>query len=285
MNLIGKVSVLGAGLLGASFARAVKAAGAAECVSTWSRSESTRAKSRALSDVFDIVCDTPSEAVQDADLVVLCTPTEHIPLLAKEIAPSLKKGAIITDVGSVKRNICEKCAAAINPTGAIFIGSHPMAGSEKIGIDYSDASLFQGRPCFVTPETDEEKRSAAILRDVWEAVGMRVHFVSPAEHDKIVSRVSHLPHLLAGLLCITAANFEKEDLRNYAGPGFRDTTRVASGSPEIWDSIISDNKKEIVDALKSYAANFNEMLEALERGDMKIIGEMLRKAKDYRDKL
>ena len=271
--------------MGASFARAVKEYGVADRVCMWSRGESTRAKGRALCGVFDEVFDTPQEAVKDADLVILCTPTEHIPVLAKEIAGSLKRGAVVTDVGSVKRNICKKCTEIINPTGAVFVGSHPMAGSEKIGLEYSDASLFKGRPCFVTPYSEIEAEAAGLLRKIWTDIGMRVHFSTPAEHDAIVARVSHLPHLLAGLLCINASNFDKDDLKKYAGPGFRDTTRVASGSPAIWDSIIADNRVEILHALKSYAANFNEMLEAIEQSDFKLIGEMLRKAKDFRDEL
>lgn len=286
MNLIGTATVLGAGLLGASFAKAAKKYGVAERVCVWSRGATTRAKCAALPEVFDAVFDTPQAAASAADLVVICAPTANIPELAAQIAPVLKKGAIVTDVGSVKKIICDSCGGVLENYGAVFVGSHPMAGSEKIGIDYSDADLFRTRPCFVTPSESAQSRAAAkLLSKIWSALGMRVYEVAPSKHDEIVANVSHMPHIIAGLQCCCAAEFKGGDLRDYAGPGFRDSTRISSGNPEIWDSIIADNRAEILNALKHFSEKLSATIADIESGDSEKIGKMLRTAKAYRDKL
>ncbi len=281
MIFLEKIAILGAGLLGASLAKALKEKNVAGKISVWSRSNSTRQKCLKLNDVFDEVCSTPQDAVVDADMVFLCSPTEYIPVLAREIASSLKDGAILSDVGSVKYKICKECSDAVKDTGAVFIGSHPMAGSEKIGVDYSDSKLFENRSCFVVGEESQAKN---IVTELWKCIGMNVFSVSAEEHDSIVARVSHLPHLLAGTLCIISSQYPK-DLRLYAGPGFRDTTRVASGSPDIWDSIIADNKTAILQALKDYTNSLNELITQVGSDDKPSIALRLRLAKTFRDGL
>ncbi|MBO5255569.1 MAG: prephenate dehydrogenase [Opitutales bacterium] len=281
MIFLDKVAILGAGLLGASLARALKEKAVVGAISVWSRSDSTRQKCAKLTGVFDEVCATPQEAVVNADVVVLCTPTEHIPVLAKQIVSSLKKGAVVTDVGSVKSKICKECSSIINNGDLFFVGSHPMAGSEKIGVDFSDASLFEGRCCFVVADNSQAVNK---ISKMWEIVGMKVYNVTSTQHDAIVARVSHLPHLLAGTLCLVSSQYS-EELLKYVGPGFCDTTRVASGSPDIWDSIIVDNKLEILSALKDYAKNLDELINQIASDDKPSIAQRLRNAKNFRDKL
>jgi len=279
-----KVAILGTGLLGASFAFAAKNRGLCEKISAWSRSESTRKKCSILPEIFDEVFDSPEKAVSDADLVVICTPTENIPGIAAQIAPNLKKGAVVTDVGSVKGKICELCSKPIASCGAHFVGSHPMAGSEKIGIDFADEKLFDSRPCFVTPLSNADEDSAKKVSELWRAMGMRVYVVSTQLHDAIVARISHLPHLAAALICDTAADFDI-NLLPYSGPGFRDTTRVASGSPQIWESIITDNRAEILSALGEFSERLGRLVKVIESSDMQAVSEILKKAKSFRDKL
>ncbi len=285
MIFFDKVAVLGTGLLGASFAEVLRRKGLAGKISAWSRSEQTRAKCRAKSDIYDIVEDYPQEAVKDADFVLICTPTAFIAPTLRQVAKHLKKGALVSDVGSVKGSICAECSKIIMNTGASFIGSHPMAGSEKIGIDFADVNLFEGRPCFVCANVGENKFAQRVLTELWKQVGMKVFCVEPNLHDSIVARVSHLPHLLAVTLCSQSADFENGDLREYSGPGFRDTTRVASGSPEMWDSICADNSEQILKALKDYSENLNKLIDAFEKSDADFIARRLRKAKQYRDGL
>lgn len=278
-----KIAILGAGLLGASFAFAAKSCGLCGRISAWSRSESTREKCSRLPNIFDTVCSEPEEAAEDADLTVICVPTENIPELAAKIAPSLKEGSLVTDVGSVKGKICRLCSESVGAFGARFVGSHPMAGSEKIGIDFADEKLFNFRPCFVTPLSESDECAAAVS-EAWRALGMRVYTVSPQLHDAIVARVSHLPHLAATLVCDVAADFDM-NLLPYSGPGFRDTTRVASGSPQIWESIVADNRDEILSALGDFSSRLGALIGAIKSGDKGGVSSALKKAKAFRDKL
>lgn len=273
-------------MLGASLAKALKKYGVAKKISVWGRAESLRAQNAPTFPRFStMVFDSAKDAVANAELVVVCSPTSNIPELVEQIAPYLKNGATVTDVGSVKKTICDASEKALAGSKGIFVGSHPMAGSEKIGIDYSDADLFQNRPCFVTPANDSQIRAAKLLQKIWSAVGMKVYCVSPSVHDSIVANVSHLPHIVSGLLCRTASKFENGDLRDYAGPGFRDSTRISSGNPEIWDSIIADNQSEILKSLKLFKGELENIIGAVENRDSEKIGDMLRTAKKYRDKL
>ncbi len=284
MFFVEKLAILGTGLLGASLARALKKRGLVKNISAWSRSAQTRAKCAKLTDVFNEVCESPTEAVRNANIVVMCVPTANIPELAREISQTLDDGAILTDVGSVKSDICEECAETIKSSKADFVGSHPMAGSEKIGPDFSDADLFEGRPCFVIKSNCKSKTSVEIITEMWKSVGMQVYNVSASEHDAIVARVSHLPHLLAGTLCVASSKYN-EELRKYVGPGFRDTTRVASGSPDIWDSIVFDNREEILKALKDYSVELNALINDIEKIDKSAMGTRLRSAKIFRDSI
>ena len=159
-----------------------------------------------------------------------------------------------------------------------------MAGSEKIGIDFADEKLFDSRPCFVTPLSNADEDSAKKVSELWRAMGMRVYVVSTQLHDAIVARISHLPHLAAALICDTAADFDI-NLLPYSGPGFRDTTRVASGSPQIWESIITDNRAEILSALGEFSERLGRLVKAIESSDMQAVSEILKKAKSFRDKL
>lgn len=285
MNIIGTVAILGTGLLGASLAKALKKRRVAEKVYAWSRSEATRKKCLALPSVFDEVFDSPNDAVRNADLIVICSPTSNIVDIVKTISSDLKNGAYITDVGSVKQVVCDSCRAVLTDKNAVFVGSHPMAGSEKIGIDYSDSELFEGRPCFVTPYSDGDEFCAKKISKIWQAVGMNVYSISPQMHDSIVANVSHLPHIVSGTLCNTASKFPELDLRNYSGPGFRDSTRISSGNPEIWDCIIADNRTEILSALKNFSTELNAIIQAIENKDSEKVGQFLRNAKTYRDRL
>ena len=279
-----KIGILGPGLLGASVAFAAKSCGLCGRISAWSRSESTREKCSRLPNIFDTVRSEPEEAAEDADLTVICVPTENIPELAAKIAPSLKEGSLVTDVGSVKGKICRLCSESVGAFGARFVGSHPMAGSEKIGIDFADEKLFNSRPCFVTPLSESDECAAAAVSEAWRALGMRVYTVSPQLHDAIVARVSHLPHLAATLVCDVAADFDM-NLLPYSGPGFRDTTRVASGSPQIWESIVADNRDEILSALGDFSSRLGALIGAIKSGDKGGVSSALKKAKAFRDKL
>lgn len=312
----GQVTILAPGLLGASVLMAVRQRGLAARTAVWARRQETR-DACAAQPWCDAAYATAAEAVKDADLIILCPPVEHIVPLLQQIAPHLKSGAIVTDVGSTKAGICAGAAAVALPTGCAFIGSHPMAGSEKTGLENGRADLFEGRTCLViepahfpsdsTPAATDAgaattnatagtttttatatTAAAAFARvcDFWRAVGMRVFTPTAAEHDRLVAEVSHLPHVLASVLSAwLARDGHAQERRNVAGPGLRDTTRIAAGDPDLWLSIIRENRSEIVHALEGFLAAGESMLTALQTGEDARVREVLAQGKQARDLL
>ncbi len=288
MMIFRKVAILGAGLLGASLGGALKKFGAAQTVDVWSRSKSTRDKC-AAKPWCDNVSETPALCVQDADLVVLCATISAIEEHMKLISSAVKPGSIITDVGSTKAWLCKAGENVFKNSGGIFVGSHPMAGSDKSGPDYADADLFVGRPCFIAVKSGADAKTleaAGKLKMLWESVGSVVRIVDPRLHDRIVARISHLPHILAAnLSALTGEQKDSADLAFAASSGFKDTTRVAGGNPEIWKSIISTNKDEIVCALSDYAEKLGQFIEALKVSDFEKTTAVLEAGRLFRNSL
>ncbi|MGE9292498.1 MAG: prephenate dehydrogenase [Puniceicoccales bacterium] len=274
------MTVLGTGLLGASLMQAAKARGLCQRALAWSRRPETRQKCEQQS-WCDGVYPTAAESVADADLVVLAVPVVNIVPLIKEISPSLKDGALVTDVGSTKSLICRHGTAAMPPQ-ATFVGSHPMAGSEKTGLDFAREDLFEKRACFVTPLTDTPEPAVEQIVRFWRELGMEVATASPEAHDEIVAHISHLPHILASILCDTLGT-KNPDWRNYAGGGLRDTTRIAAGDPQLWKAIILENREEILRAMQGFEEHWQAMRAAIANNDPFAIANLLEKGKTYRD--
>lgn len=278
--MFGKLTVLGSGLLGASLMQAAKARGLCEKATAWSRRAETRLKCEEQP-WCDGVFATPQEAAAAAELVIISVPVEHIVPLIQAIAPALQPGTLVTDVGSTKSLICRHGQAAM-PEGSFFVGSHPMAGSEKTGLGHAHEALFEGRACFVTPlpETDNEAVEKTIK--LWRALGMEVATSTPEGHDEIVANISHLPHILASVLCGALAS-RNPDWRNYAGGGLRDTTRIAAGDPQLWKSIIRENREEILRAMSHYEEHWQRMRAAIHNDNPFEIVNLLERGKQYRD--
>jgi prephenate dehydrogenase len=203
--------------------------------------------------------------------------------MLRKISTGLDSGALVTDVGSTKSRICRE-ANGIVPDGVTFIGSHPMAGSEKSGMEHATSDLFKGRACMVTPL---EGAPAAAVDNVvlfWRSLGMEVSSMSPEKHDEIVAHISHLPHLLASALCVQLAGCP-DTWQAFSGPGLRDTTRVAAGSPEIWRSIFEENKEELlrsIDGFERVMANFRSHIL---NGEWAQVRHLLERGKAYREEL
>ena len=282
--VVDQLTILAPGLLGASVAMAARRFGAAKRIVVWARRPEVRVQLETLP-WCDAVCATPEEAARGASLVVICAPVENIVTLAAAIRPHLPAGAIVTDVGSVKGELCRRAAAEYpTATGPVFLGSHPMAGSEKTGHEAGDAALFQGRACFVTPLEDTPPAAVEGLVRFWRALGCEVVTMHPDRHDEIVAHVSHLPHLAAACLCALLAG-RNPDWRNLAGPGLRDTTRVASGDPKLWRGILDANRDEVLRALRSYQDELQALHAALaNRNDLELLA-ILERGKTWRDKL
>ncbi len=277
-----QITILAPGLLGASLAAAVKDRQLARQTVIWARRAETRI---ACSDKSwcDAVAASPQEAVDEADLVVVCSPVETIHPLVVGIAPHLKDGALVTDVGSTKSLIARYCHTVM-PKGRQFIGSHPMAGSEKSGLAHARKDLFRGKTCFVTPLVDSDEQAVETILNFWKDLDMEVASVSPERHDEIVAHISHLPHVLASVLCSFLSTKDSGWL-NFAGNGLRDSTRVAAGSPAIWKSIFEQNREEIARAIDQFENELQSLKSAIVNGQSFDILNHLERGKAYRERL
>ena len=282
--MFSKIAILGPGLLGASLMQAVRARGLSSHLAAWSRSAGTRAGC-AGKPWCDSVHETPADCVRGAALVVVCVPADKIAGTLALAAPGLGAGTLVTDVGSTKEQVCEAVRGVL-PEGVTFVGAHPMAGSEKSGLEYARADLFAGRVCIITPqETPPAPPEAveAVMR-FWAAVGMRVVTLAPEVHDEVVAHTSHLPHLAAVALSVLLQRKPLE-WRGLGGPGLRDTTRVAAGDPPMWRAIVQENQRQILRVLVDYQAELEELRSAIAAGDFDAVQAFLAAGKNWREQL
>ena len=279
--MLEQLTVLAPGLIGASVARAARARGVARRVVLWARRPETRLH---LADQAwcDAAPDTPEVAVEEASLVVVAAPVDRIVPLVRQVAPRLRAGAIVCDVGSVKAEITRLGHEAVHGN-AHFVGSHPMAGSEKSGWQHGKAELFDGRTCFVTPVDATDPGAAAAVVRFWTDLGADVVSVDPDTHDEIVAHISHLPQLLASSLCAFLASRDPA-WRNYAGGGLRDTTRIAASDPKLWRTILEENRDEVLRALRRFQDELEGFQAALANRDFIEVAARLERGRDYRDK-
>jgi len=275
-----QLTVLAPGLLGGSVARAAREQGAAQRIVIWARRPETRLALR-TQPWCDAVADTPAEAVREASFVVVAAPVDRIVALVRQIAPALPPGAIVTDVGSVKAEIVRFGQAALAPR-AHFIGSHPMAGSEKTGWEHGSATLFARRTCFVTPTAATDARALEAVAEFWHTLGAEVVTLEADRHDEIVAHISHLPQVLASTLCSFLAR-QDAGWRNHAGGGLRDTTRIAGSDPHLWRTILEQNRDEVLRALRLYQEELHAFQIALANRDYAEIVSRLERGKAYRD--
>jgi cyclohexadieny/prephenate dehydrogenase len=271
-----RLAILGLGLLGGSVGLAARARGVARSVVGSSRGRETLARARARGIVDHAIAD-PREAVEDADLVILATPPFAMPGLLREIAPRLRPGALVSDVGSVKGLLAETLPGCL-PPGVAFVGAHPMAGGHARGLEHARADLFAGTVCVVAPGAGAGRGSVARLRAFWEALGARVVLRDPATHDAEVAWVSHLPHALAFAFARALAG-APPDAAELIGPGFRDFTRIAQGDPELWSEILAANRKALAGPLQAAASRLAELARELEAGDAESLERLLTEAR------
>jgi cyclohexadieny/prephenate dehydrogenase len=277
-----QVTILAPGLIGASVARAVRARGVAPRIAVWARRPEVRI-ALASQPWCDTVAETPVEAVKDASLVLIASPVDRIVPLARECGPALAEGAIVTDVGSVKAEICRLAHDAVGPK-ARFVGAHPMAGSEKTGWEHGSAQLFENRACFVTPTGQTDPTAVKTVVQFLKELGSEVVTMDPDRHDEIVANISHLPQVLASCLCAMLAGRDP-GWRNHAGGGLRDTTRIAASDPKLWRTILEQNRDEVLRALHNYQDELQAFQAALANRDYLEILSRLERGKAYRDQV
>lgn len=251
-------------------------------VHVWARRPETRLECTAQSWCDGAYAD-PAEAAAGADLVVICTPVNEIANYAARIAPALRPGAIVTDVGSTKGQLCRD-AQAVMPAGVTFVGSHPMAGSEKTGLAHAQVDLFKRRACFITPLAETDPQAVETVCRFWRALDMEVTTVHPDTHDEIVAHISHVPHLLASALCSQLAQRDTA-WQAFAGNGLRDTTRIAAGSPSLWRDIVEQNRDEILRALSAFEDELAHLRSTIANRDWPQVRHILERGKVYRDQL
>ena len=278
-----KTTIVGVGLLGGSLGLAIKKRALAGHVTGYVRRAASIAECLQAGAVDSCTRDL-REAVSDADLIVLCTPLAQMRALLKEMLPALKRGAIITDVGSVKATVVKELEPLAAKAGAHFIGSHPMAGAEKTGVAAARVDLFNHAVCVVTPTKKSHKAALRTTEEFWKSIGARVMRLTPELHDQLVSRSSHLPHVAAA----TLANLVLDPAHPKSQPllcanGFRDTTRIASGSPEMWRDIALANRKNLGRALDTFIRDLKKIQAVLKKGDEKAAEKFFEQGKKRRD--
>ncbi len=280
--MIEKLTVIAPGLLGASIGMAARQKGLAQTISVWARRPEIRETLSTL-DWCDDAPESIDDACRDSSLIVLCAPVERIIDLAQTIAPGLENQPIVTDVGSVKSELCRKCSDALGDK-ARFIGSHPMAGSEKTGMDNATPNLFENATCFVTPLAESDSNAREIVSKFWKDIGSIVVEETPERHDALVANVSHLPHLVASCLARHLSQ-TLPDAARFCGNGLKDTTRIASGDPGMWRDIVTQNRAEIVRSLDAFQDELQALRADIANEDDFSILEKLADGKSFRDSL
>lgn len=273
------VAIVGVGMIGGSIGKALRARRLATTVIGIGRSDASLAAAKRTGCVTHTATDVAAAA--DADLVVVATGVGAIPGLLDAVDGVVRPGALITDAGSTKASIVSAWEKRRSRRHARFVGSHPIAGSHRRGPAAADADLFAGRIAVVTPAKASPQADVAAIGDVWSALGATVFMMPPKEHDRILAGTSHAPHVIAAAL---AAATPRGSLTFTAG-GWRDTTRIAAGDPELWADILLDNAGGVGDAMKRFATTVERLLAAIERGDRRRLIELLSRAKDTRDAL
>ena len=263
-----RIALLGFGLIGGSIARAARREGLAREIVTTARSEKTRARVRELG-IADRVVETNAEAVDGADLVILCIPVGACGAVAQEISGHLKRGAIVSDVGSVKGAVVREMAPHL-PAGVHFVPAHPVAGTEYSGPDSGFAELFINRWCILTPPDGTEPGPVERLRAFWAALGAKVEIMTPEHHDLVLAITSHLPHLIAYTIVGTADELEgvtQSEVLKFSAGGFRDFTRIAASDPTMWRDVFLANKEAVLEMLGTFNEDLSKLTRAIRRGD------------------
>ena len=262
-----RVAVIGVGLIGGSFALALKAAGLARRVVGAGRSQANLDLALERG-VIDAVASSAAHAAQDAELVLVATPVAQYPQVFGAIGPVLGAQAVVTDAGSTKQDVIAAARAGLGARLVQFVPAHPVAGAEHSGAAAATADLFRGKRVVLTPQAETSPQALARVEQAWQACGARLFRMAPEEHDAVFAAVSHLPHLLAyALVHDIAERGNAAQLFGYAASGFRDFTRIASSQPEMWRDICVANRQVLLAELDRYGAQLAALRPMIERGD------------------
>jgi len=281
--LFDRIALIGIGLIGSSMARAAREYGLARSVVCGSRRQETCDKALALG-IVDFATTDLAAAVDGADLVVLCTPVGTFGALGEQLAPRLKPGAILSDVGSVKEAVIREVGPHI-PPGVHLIPAHPIAGTEFSGPEAGFSSLFQGRWCILTPPPSADAAAVEKVAAFWRACGSDVEIMEAARHDRVLAITSHLPHLIAYTIVGTAADLEehtKSEVIRFSASGFRDFTRIAASDPVMWRDIFLHNREAVLEVLQRFTEDLTALQRAIRWGEGEVLQERFAKTRAIR---
>ena len=278
-----RVALIGLGLIGSSLSHAMRRGGIARAIVGHARTATTREAALRLG-LVDAVYATAAEAVQGADLVILCTPVGTYAALAAETAPALARGAILTDVGSVKGAVLRDMAPHI-PDGVHFIPGHPIAGTEHSGPESGFAELFDGRWCVLTPAAGADRAAVERLARFWTACGSNVEVMDADHHDLVLAITSHVPHLIAYNIVNTAHHLERvtdTEVIKFSAGGFRDFTRIAASDPVMWRDVFLNNKEAVLEMLGRFSEDLTALQRAIRYGDGETLHRLFTEARATR---
>jgi cyclohexadieny/prephenate dehydrogenase len=281
--LFPRVALIGLGLIGSSLAHLLKREGLAGHIAGCARTEKTRRKALEIGFV-DSVTGQPGAAAEGADLVVLCAPVGSYVALGEAIAPHLKPGAILTDVGSVKQSVIRDLGPVV-PDGVHFVPAHPVAGTEHSGPEAGFAGLFEGRWCIITPPPGTGEAAVEAVAAMWRRAGMEVAFMDAHHHDRVLALTSHLPHLIAYTIVGTATDFEEQlmaDVIKFSAGGFRDFTRIAASDPVMWRDIVLANREALLEMLGRFSEDLTALRRAIRWGEGEELERLFKRTREIR---
>jgi len=285
-NLFGTVAIIGIGLIGSSIARGIKKYNIANKVVGYAKTLKTRKKAMDLG-YMDQVFDSASDAIQNANLVILCVPVGANRDIMIEISDNLSEGTILTDVGSVKAEVIKQLHDIV-PDTVSFVPAHPIAGTEFSGPESGFAELFDNKWCVLTPYEKCRKQDVEKVKNFWERLGMNVDEMSPEYHDLVLAITSHIPHLIAYNIVGTATNLAeitRKEVTKYAAGGFRDFTRIASSDPIMWRDIFLNNQEAVLEMLDKFSDDLSSLREAIKKKDGQELQKYFTKTRDIRKKI
>jgi prephenate dehydrogenase len=279
--MINKITIIGVGLIGGSLALALKERNLAKAVFGYGRDQ-TRLEEAQKSNVIDAFSTNIKEAIDEANIIVIATPVGTFKDILHQIEPLISSNVIITDVGSTKSDIVNIVNDVLKDNSSCFIPAHPIAGKERSGFEVSDSKLYDGKKVIITPQETNSPESIDVIDQMWKNVGADVDFMSAESHDNLLGMTSHLPHMLA----FSLVNYLVDQNPNasiYAGGGFKDFSRIASGDAIMWRDICLHNKNQIMNHLKGYKSTLDDLLEAINDEDSEKLGQLFTTAKKTRD--
>jgi len=279
--MINKITIIGIGLIGGSLARALKEKKLAKTVFGYGRDRS-RLDDAKKSNIIDDYSTQIEEAINHADIIVIATPVGTFRNIFNEVKPLIANDVIISDVGSTKTNIVDIAKEILGDKSQCFVPAHPIAGKEKSGFEASDGNLYIGKKVIITPIEDNSSESIQVIESMWKNVGAEVDFMSPQSHDDLLGMTSHLPHMLAFSLVNYLVD-QNPSASIYAGGGFKDFSRIASGDAVMWRDICLQNKDKIITHLRGYQSTVEELIDAIDQEESDKLELLFATAKKTRD--